>query len=657
LHDTTFLAELLLLLAVATAGAVVFERLRLPAIAGFLVVGALVGPGGVGLIDDPERVRALAELGVVFLLFEIGLELPLERLARLWRPALVAGGLQVALTLACGAGVAAALGVAPAPALVLGALVAMSSTALVMRLLAERGEVDAPHGQLAVGILLFQDLCVVPFLLAVPVLAAGADAPPERALMELLRAVVALVLFAVVARFLLPRLLDRMALLRSREIFTMGAFLAVMGSAVIAESIGLTLSVGAFIGGLVLSASPWSHQLFADVLPLRGVLLGIFFTAVGMLFDPRAAAEQWPAVLAYAGGVVVLKAGFVAVIVAGVLRQGLRIGILTGLALAQTGEFSFVLAGAAGAAGLLDPGLARVFVAGSIATLVATPFLVDAAPRLASWLGREADRLEAGTPSVEPAPAGHVVLAGFGLAGRNLARVLRVRDVPYRAVEANAVAVRDLRARGEPVVYGDASRPSILESLGVRSARAVVVALSDPIATREVVALARSLAPDVPILVRTHYVRDVDALLGAGANRVVVEELESTLALVGALLEQFGVPADAIGRFTAELRDEGYEFLRTTETILDPWFADLLEGVASEWVEVPDGVGGDVTLGRLEVRQRTGASVVAVEREGATTASPGADFGLRAGDRLLAVGASDAIERLRTLLGASRPGP
>jgi CPA2 family monovalent cation:H+ antiporter-2 len=276
-----FLEELLLILAVATVGGAVFERLRLPPIAGFLVVGALFGPGGLGWIDDPARVKAVAELGVVFLLFEIGLELPLGRLRRMWRPALIAGGLQVAITLLVVAAIAVALGAPPRAAAVLGALVAMSSTALVIGLLSQRGEIDAPHGQLAIGILLFQDLCVVPFLLAVPILAPGADARAFELVLALLRSLAALALFAAVARFVLPRLLDRIARMRSREIFTMVAFLAVMGSAVVAEKIGLTLAVGAFIGGLVLSLSPYAHQLYAEVVPLRGVLLGTFFTAVG----------------------------------------------------------------------------------------------------------------------------------------------------------------------------------------------------------------------------------------------------------------------------------------------------------------------------------------------------------------------------------------
>ncbi len=643
-----FLEELLLILAVATAGGVIFERLRLPSIAGFLVVGAIVGPGGLGWIDDPARVQALAGLGVVFLLFEIGLELPLDRLRRMWRPALVAGGLQVAITLAAVAAIATGLGAEPRAAAVLGALVAMSSTALVIGLLSQRGEIDAPHGQLAIGILLFQDLCVVPFLLAVPILASGSRAGGSDVALAVLRALAALALFAGVARFALPALLDRVARLRSREIFTMVAFLAVMGSAVVAEKIGLTLAVGAFIGGLVLSLSPYAHQLYAEVVPLRGVLLGTFFTAVGMLFDPATAAREWVAVLGYAAGVVVLKSGLVAAIVALALGMGPRVGILTGLSLAQTGEFSFVLAGVAGAAGLLDADLQQVFIAGSIATLAATPFLVFAAPRIASRIaGQIALPRE---PVASERHAHHVIVVGFGLAGKTVARVLRSRGIRYTAIDANAVRVREAVARGEPVVYGDAARRTVLERLGVRDAQLVVVAISDPIATRETVALVRALAPSVPILARIHFVLDVDALARAGATRVVVEELESTLELVGAMLRQFGVPEESVARFAAELREEGYEFLRAPDTIIDPWLADLLEGIASEWVEVPATFTREATLAELAVRERTGASVVAVQRGGSANVSPSADFAVRAGDRLLSVGGPAAIERLRRLL-------
>jgi CPA2 family monovalent cation:H+ antiporter-2 len=649
--DPQFLTEILVLLAVATAGVAIFERLRLPAIAGFLVMGALVGPGGFGLIDQPDRVRALAELGVVFLLFEIGLELPLERLRRLWKMALFGGGLQVLATLACVASIGVAMGLDVPKALVMGGLVAMSSTALVMRLLSERGEIDAPQGQLAVGILLFQDLCVVPMLLGVSILAAGSTADAAGVALGLARSFAGLVAFFLVARFAFPYLLDRAARLRSREIFTMVALLAVVGSAVFAERIGLTLAVGAFAGGLVLSASPYAHQLFAEVVPLRGLLLGVFFTAVGMLFDPAIALENAAGIAAYFVCVVVLKAGFIAAIVALALRQGVRLGVLTGLSLAQTGEFSFVLAAAASDAALLDAGLRQIFVAGSIATLVATPFLVGVAPRVAHFLDRRAERAPkpADDEVVDP-PHNHVILVGFGLAGQNIARVLKARGIGYVALDSNAGSIATARSRGEPVLYGDATRHSTLERMGIANARMVVVAISDPIGTRQVVNLARTLAPDVPIYARTRYVLEVDDLERAGATKVIAEEFESTITLAGAILRHFGAPEESIARFATELRDEGYEFMRAPETILDPWLADLLDEVATLWVDVLPSFEAGRSLAELDVRARTGASIVAIEHAGATTPGPDPSFEIQCGDRLLALGSPESIERLRALL-------
>ena len=641
-----------MLLAVATAGVAVFERLRLPAIAGFLVMGALVGPGGLGLIGQPDRVRALAELGVVFLLFEIGLELPLERLRKLWRPALFGGGLQVVATLLCVTFIGTTMGLDLPAALVMGGLVAMSSTALVMGLLSRRGEIDAPQGQLAVGILLFQDLCVVPLLLGVSILAANSSGDIADVALGLARSLAELVAFFLVALFAFPYLLDRAARVRSREVFTMVALLAVVGSAVFAERIGLTLAVGAFTGGLVLSASPYAHQLFAEVVPLRGVLLGVFFTAVGMLFDPEVALENAAGVTAYFVCVVVLKAGFIAVIVAFALGQGVRLGVLTGLALAQTGEFSFVLAAAASDAGLLDAGLRQVFVAGSIATLVATPFLVGVAPRVARFLDRRAERTpKRGSDDVVEVFRNHVILVGFGLAGQNLARVLKARGIAYAALDSNAGSVAASRSRGEPVFYGDATRHSILQRIGIADARLIAVAISDPIGTSQVVALARSLAPEIPICARTRYVLEVDELERAGATNVVAEEFESTLALTGATLRHFGVPEESIARFATELRDEGYEFMRTPETILDPWLTDLLDEVATHWVDVPLSFEASRSLANLGVRAQTGATIVAIERAGSTTPSPAPTFEVQRGDRLLALGSPGAIERLRALLG------
>jgi len=647
-----FLSELLLLIAIAALGVAVFKRLRLPTIAGFLVMGALVGPGGLSLVGDPERVQTLAELGVVFLLFEVGLELPLDRLRRLWRRALLAGGLQVGITVFGVAGVGIALGMDSSAALVLGGLVAISSTALVLRSLSDRGEIDAPQGQLAVGILLFQDLCIVPFLLIVPLLAAESADAMRAALLAVAQSGVAIAALYFAARWLLPRLLDRAAQLRSRDLFSLLAFLVVIGSAVVAEEVGLTLAVGAFLGGLVLSASPYAHQLFAEILPLRGVLLGLFFTAVGMLFEPMEALRHWDGVLLYIAGVVVLKSAVVALIVSLVLRQGLRLGILSGLSLAQTGEFSFVLAAAAVAAGLLAPDLRQVFIAGSIVTLLATPFLLALAPRLADLATRGADRIAAaeGEPE-ENALADHVVLVGFGLAGQQLARVLKAQEIPYVAVEANALAVQQALDRGEPVIYGDALRPAILRRVGVGRARLVVVAISDAVGTRRVVQLVNRIGPQAQVIARTRYVDEVDALDAAGASGVVAEEFESAIELVSQTLSVFGVPEGGIARFCEGLREEGYIALRATPgLILDPWLSEILEQVSTEWVDVPETLVGAPTLEELAVRRRTGTNVLAVERDDVTEPNPDADFALKGGDRLLVSGKAEEVARLHALL-------
>jgi CPA2 family monovalent cation:H+ antiporter-2 len=640
------LGELVVLLALAVAGAALFERLRLPAIAGFLVAGALVGPGGLGLVADPEGVRRIAEIGVVFLLFEIGLELPLERLRSMGR-SLVVGALQVSITLAATAGIAMWLGVGVRTALLLGALVSMSSTALVIRLLTERGELDAPHGQLALAILLFQDLCIVPFLLAVPLLASPEPLSAVPILGAFARAGVAGAAVYAIARFALPRILSMAANLRSRDIFSLVAVLVVAGAAVGAEELGLGLAVGAFLAGLAVSTSPWGHQLFAEVLPLRGVLLGVFFTAVGTLLDLGSALDAPLAVASLLLASTVLKAAVVGVGALVVLGSGLRVSLFSALSLAQTGEFSFVLAGAAAAAGLLDGRLEQAFVAASVMSLVATPFLMRLGPFLL-------DRGSDGAPTLAkeaPELDGHVVLVGFGLTGRNLVRVLDAIQVPWRAVDLNPSVAREARARSEGrVIFGDATRAALLERLGVARARVVVVAVTDPLATRRVVALVRRLNPEAALLARTRYTRDIDVLQTLGASEVVADELEAGIDLLTRVLRTLGRASGAIESFAEELRAEGYALLQMPPGLaLDPWLAELLENVATEWVEVPEAFAS-APIGRLSLRTRTGVNVLAVERGDLNTPNPGPEFTLQPGDRLLVLGGADAIARLRSLL-------
>jgi CPA2 family monovalent cation:H+ antiporter-2 len=474
------LIEAVVLLALAAAGLAATERLRLPSVVGFLLVGALAGPGALGLVSEPDRVRSLAELGVVFLLFEIGLELPLERIRHLWRSALVAGGFQIVVTLGAVAAGAHALGLGWAPALVVGAGVAMSSTAIVLRLLSDEGQIDAPGGQLAVSILLIQDLAIVPFLLCVPLLAGEARGPGD-VLFAIARMAVALAIVGFGVWFLVPRLLDRVAQARGGELFSLLALLLVLGSALVAEELGLTLAVGAFLAGVAASASPYAHQLFSEVVPLRGVLLGIFFTAVGMFFEP---AQIAAAPLRLLIDVLIIMSGkmlIVTIAAVWLLRRSLRVGLESGLALCQMGEFSFILLGVAAQAGLIEPLVQQRFVAASIVTLLISPFLIRFAPAIAGVVSERLSHPGAALPDEaradEETARQRVVVIGFGPAGQTLVRLLRSLDVPFIAVDANPSAAVEAGRTGEPVIYGDATRPQLLSHLQVDEARLVVVAI------------------------------------------------------------------------------------------------------------------------------------------------------------------------------------
>jgi len=648
--DPVLLFELLLLLVISAVGLALFESLRLPAIVGFLVVGALAGPGGLQLVDEPERVRSLAELGVVFLLFEIGLELPLERMRTLWRTALIAGGAQVALTVVVVAAGASALGVDAPAALVLGGIIAMSSTALAMRLLVDQGSVDAPHGRLAVAILVLQDLAIVLFLLAIPLLSEAGGTLREIGL-AIARMGVALGAMLLVTRGVVPRVLDRAARLQSYDLFSLLALIVVLGSAFLAEMLGLTLAVGAFLAGVAATASPYSHQLFSEVVPLRGVLIGLFFTAVGMLFEPTVLLENPGGVLAYVAAAMLLKGAIIVGVGTGLAREGRRSSLLAAAALAQTGEFSFVLAESARVSGLLDPALHQVVIAGSILSLLATPFLLRAAPalidRLSDLTGHSTDT----TAGEGDVPPDRVIIIGFGHAGQTVARTLRSLDIPYEIAEANARGVEAARERGEPIVFADATRPQALQRLGVAQARVVVIAISDPLATRRIVSRIEAMAPQTRVIARTRYVQEVDLLERAGAAAVIAEEYEGAVELVARTLGAFPIPSAAVRNFTDALREEGYGAIRTNAALpIDPWLVELLDQVETDWVEVPGAFPPDLSLGDLDVRAQTGASILAIERHGATIPNPGPDQLVGPSDRVLVLGDSSALARLAQLL-------
>jgi monovalent cation:H+ antiporter-2, CPA2 family len=662
LSDTHLLFELILLLALTAAGLALFERMRLPAIAGFLVVGAIAGPGGLGLVPDPDRVRLLAEIGVIFLLFEIGLELPLSRLRDLGRMGLIAGGTQVVLTVGIVALGAGAMGLPPATALILGGLISMSSTALVIRLLSDEAQIDAPHGRLAVSVLVFQDLAIVPFLLAIPFLADGGESSATGLIVSVLRMGAALALVIFIVRIGVPRVLNAVAKARSPDLFSLLALLIVLGSAFLAEELGLTLAVGAFLAGVAAASSPYAQQLFSEVVPLRGVVLGIFFTAIGMLFEPQSLMNHAPLVILYLTVTLLLKTCIVAAAGHLLLGYSIRAALLAGLALSQTGEFTFVLAEAAAQAGLLGEPYYQVVLSGSILSLLASPFVMRAAPRIAdvvaSWSDRSESRQESVPAVDEELRRTRVVIIGYGPAGQTLTRLLRSVDIPYVIIDNNPRAVERAQAHEPHIHFGDATRPFLLNWLGVEQARLVVVAISDALATRRIVTRIRLSAPDTPVLARTRYVLEVDPLENAGATSVVAEEFEASIELVARTLELFEIAPGPISRFTQALRDEGYGAIRGSVRLpLDPWLMELLEESDTDWIDCPDDFVGERSLQDLDVRARTGCTVLAVERDGQVNTNPSPSDPLHRGDRLLVLGEGESLAELKTLLGTRPAAP
>jgi len=531
----------------------------------------------------------------------------------------------------------------------------MSSTALVIRLLSDEAQIDAPQGRLAVSVLVFQDLAIVPFLLAIPFLAGGGEDSAQGLGLSVIRMLAALALVLFIVRVGVPRVLNFVAQARSPDLFSLLALLIVLGSAFLAEELGLTLAVGAFLAGVAATSSPYAQQLFSEVVPLRGVVLGLFFTAIGMLFEPQALIDHAPLVLLYLVITVVLKTGVIAAASTLLLGHSLRVGLLAGLALSQTGEFTFVLAEAAAQAGLLGEPYYQIVLSGSILSLLASPFIMRAAPGIAEAAARWRDGGDAEAeivPEADPSVRGQrVVVIGYGPAGQTLTRLLRTIEVPYLIIDNNPRAVERAQAHEPHILFGDATRPTLLSRLGVHEARLVVVAISDALATRRIVTRLRLLAPDTPVLARTRYVLEVDPLETAGASSVVAEEFEASIELVARTLEIFEVPSGPIARFTQALRDEGYGAIRSPAPLpMDPWLMELLEESDTEWLECPPGFPDKRSLQQLDVRARTGCTILAVERGGSANTNPDPAEPLHPGDRLLVLGEADDLVKLKALL-------
>jgi CPA2 family monovalent cation:H+ antiporter-2 len=644
--DLPALRDLVIIFGLSIGILLLSHRLRLPAVIGLLLTGLIVGPYGLRLVHDIEAVESLAEVGVILLLFTIGIEFSLKALLSLKRIVGIAGSLQVGLTTATTYAAARFLGRSDAEALLWGFLVTLSSTAIVLKLLAERGETDSPHGRIAVGVLILQDLSVVPMMFLLPLLAGTAADSTASIGWVIVKAIGVLAVVLISARMVIPPLLHQVVRTRSHELFVLSIVLICFGTAWLTARAGLSLALGAFVAGILISESDYGQQALADVLPLRDLFSSLFFVSVGMLLNVQFALQHVITIVVIVVGIHLGKA-LTAALATLAMGYPLRIAVLTGLALAQIGEFSFVLGRAGFAAGMLGEDSYQEFVAAAVMTMLATPFLLHVAPTVAERLARlpMAQRLQGSLPPLADFGGrpwhDHVVIVGFGMNGRNVARALAAANIPYLILEMNPETVRTERAKGTPIAYGDASQEAVLRHAHLHTARVLVVAISDAAATRRVVELARRFNPGVFIIARTRYSQEVSPLSALGANEAIPEEFETSIEIFARVLRRYLVPREDIERQIAAIREDGYEMLRQLRPAPIA-FADIQGHLADLEVETfrieAKAPAAGKTLAELRLRQQVGITVLAIQRDGETLTNPWGGTSLQAGDLVISLG-------------------
>ena len=650
------LNDIIIIFLISIIAIFVGARLRVPVVVGFLVTGIVAGPHGLRLVHEVEQIEFFSEVGVVLLLFAIGIEFSFERLLRIRRAALVGGPLQVAITLLATTLIGIELGLPVNESIFAGFLIALSSTAVVLKILQDRDEVDTPHGGNTLGILIFQDIAVVPMMLFVPLLAAEESTGLSAALLMMLAKGAGIVVLVIVsAKLLVPALLYQVVRLRSSELFLLTVILICLAVAWVSYSAGLSLALGAFLAGLIISESEYSYQALGNIIPFRDVFTSFFFVSIGMLLDVGFFIERAELVFAAALGVLVLKA----VIAGGVsvlLGYPARTGVLAGLALAQIGEFSFILSKTGLDSGILGRSEYQLFLAVSVLTMAATPFVIAGSPKAADLLYRLPlpEKLKAGHPfaAIPEKRENHLVIIGYGFVGRTLARAARVGELSYLILEMNPEKVRGERANGEPIHYGDATQEMILRHADVDAARVVVVAVSDVMATRRIVEMVRKINPKVYIMARVRYLDEAAACYDLGADEVIPEEFETSVEIFSRVLSKYLVPRIEIDKMIVEVRSLGYDMFRNAE--IEPGkISDLrrylpnVEVVTVKVEEKAPAVGK--TLADLELRKKLGVNALGILRDSGNILNPTSETEIEAGDVLLVLGTSEQISKSRHL--------
>lgn len=649
--------QIVMLLTAAVVAVAVCKHYRLPSALAYFVVGAFIGPAGLKLIPGAEDVQSLAEFGVVFLLFTVGLEFSLPILIAMKRVVLGLGAAQVVATTAVVGAVAWLIGLPGESAVVLGGMLAMSSTAIVIRQLTEQLEINSRHGRLAVGILLFQDLAVVPFLILIPALAAGdTSSLASELVLALIKGVAVIMVMMWLGYKLLRPLFRAIAAFHSAELFTLTALLFALAAAWITQASGLSMALGGFLAGMMIGETEFKHQVEADIRPFRDVLMGLFFISIGMLLNLPEIFSNLHWILLLLLVVTVFKIISIMLVA---MMDGIPKGVAlrTGIVLGQSGEFGLALLMLAFASGLFTENLTHIVAATMVLSMALAPFLVQKNSAMAKTFcaesyGRNRQEILDDVQSASQGLAGHVIICGYGRTGQNIGHLLEQEGFQYVALDLDASRVNEAKEAGEPASYGDSTHLNILQAAGIATARAVVITYDDVPAAEKVLTNVRNVRPDIPVLVRTSDDSALERLQNAGATEVVPETLEAALMLGSHLFLLLNLPVTRILRRMQAVRNDRYHLLRAFFPGQDP---DSVEGAETfkerlHSVTLPAkayAVGR--LLGTLEL-DTVNVTVTAVRRGGVRGSNPSPSMQLQAGDTLVLYGTPEDLVRAEGIL-------
>jgi len=661
--EDSLLANVDVILGFAIFILTIFYRFQVPPVLGFLVTGILIGPYGLGILDQGQNVGLNADLGVIFLLFTIGIDLSLKELWKMKKDLILGGVFQIVVTTALVFTVCSALGFSPATSTFLGFLVSLSSTAIILKVLQERNEVYTSHGKTSLAILIFQDLAIVPLILITPLL-AGSSVSFEGSLSTVfLKGSLIILVFILSAKFLVPRIFYYVGRTGNKELFLVSVVFICLSAAVFTSSIGLSLALGAFLAGIVISGSQYSQQAMGNIVPLRDMFMSFFFVSIGMLLDIGYLREHLPIIILAAIVLIIVKS-IACATTTFLLGCPLRTTVLTGLALSQVGEFSFVLSRLGMDYSLLTEETYQTFLAVSIITMGVTPFVINASYKPADFIVKKASGTALGMnlvkglhsesleENIESEIKDHVIVVGFGFSGKTITKAAKVAGIQYVVIETNPDIVKEEKIKGERIYYGDATLGAVLEHAGIKNARVLITGISDAAATRKIVQTAKELNPNVCIIAKVRDLQEMKHLNALGADEIIPEEYETSVEIFVRLLEKYLVPQENIEKLVNDVRADGYRMLRklSVDTGIDSRFSikDGLPGIDIQVIKVGRSSNFDgKTLADLQFRRKHGVTVLSVRRGSNLIYTPEGSFKLQAKDACILLGKPDDLFNVR----------